>query len=137
MKKPNLRSFLLLTAGALALAVGPWPALAGTPELPDAGLRREIKSTSYEHRDEFITAVIDATTRLDSRIADLQARAAGKPSSEARIRAMEDLKTARSDLAEKIGAFSNASAETWNSVRDQALSALNRVQSTCESVQAL
>lgn len=138
MKKLTSRSLFLLTAGALALALTPVFATAAGGPLADAGrIKSDLRSAPYEQREEFITAVNDAVARLDARIAELKSRQSGLAHSEARARAQEDLKSARTDLDGKIGAFANASAETWNSVRDQALSALSRTQAACETLQAL
>lgn len=138
MKKLTSRPLLLLTASALALAFTPVLATAATSPLADAAsIKRDLRSAPYEQREEFITAVNDAVTRLDARIAELGARQAGQAANEARVRAQEDLKSARADLDGKLGAFATASAETWSSVRDQALSALSRVQAACETLQAL
>lgn len=133
MKNLTSRSLFLL-ASLLALAFAPSLATAGT----EAGsIKNDLRSAPYEQREEFITAVNDAVTRLDARIAEANARHSGQPGSEARARAQEDLKSARADLDAKISAFATASAETWNSVRDQALSALSRVQAACETLQGL
>jgi phage shock protein A len=138
MKKFTFRSLFLLAAGTLALVFTPALATAGTSLLADTGSgQRDLRSAPYEQREEFIRAVNDAVARLDARIAELNARQAGLPPSEGRARAQEDLKLARTDLESRIGALATASAETWDSVRDQALSALSRAQAAYETLQGL
>lgn len=138
MKKLTPRSLFLLTAGTLALVFTPALATADKHPLAEAGsIQRDLRSAPYEQREEFITAVKDAVTRLDARIAEANARQAGQAPSEARARAQEDLKSARIDLDGRIGALATASAETWDSVRDQALSALSRAQAAYETLQSL
>lgn len=138
MKKLNSRSLFLLALGTLALAFTPALTTAGTSPLADTGsIQRDLRSAPYEQREEFITAINDAVTRLDARIAEVNARQAGQPPSEGRARAQEDLKSARTDLDGRISAFATVSVETWNSVRDQALSALSRTQAAYETLQGL
>jgi hypothetical protein len=138
MKKLTSRSLFLLATSTLALAFAPSLVAADNHPLAEAGtIKNDLRSAPYEQREEFITAINDAVTRLDARIAEVNARHSGQPGSEARSRAQEDLKSARADLDGKLGAFATASAETWNAVRDQALSVLSRVQAACETLQGL
>ncbi len=134
MKKHSLRSLLLLLTGALTLATGPQLATAATQE---TGIQSDLRTAPFERREEFILVFKESAARLERRIAELDAAQVGKLSSETRTRAQEELKAARTNLDDKIGAFTNASAETWNTVRDNALAALTRVQDAYEALQAL
>lgn len=125
MKTNSIRISLLALAAAALFLTG--PQLAASQDMPLAPISSELKSAPFEKRDDFTTSIKEAAAQIDQRISDLQAAQAGRTPGEALTRAREDLKAARADLDDRISALTHATAETWNTVRDQTLGSLLRV----------
>jgi hypothetical protein len=128
----NISSRLIpLSLTIIALVGGSAVRVQAAPdtEFPTTSNKTDLGNIPYEKRDEFTSAVNSQVVRLDARITELGTRRTSEPVSEPRRQAMEAMKSARAELDEKVGAISQASAETWNSVRSQVLEALNRAES--------
>jgi len=132
--KTNLLRISLFALALPACFLASAPSLAANVEIPSVSAQSDLKSTPFEKRDEFTAAIKEAASQIDQRISSLEPEQTGQPESVTRAR--EELKSARADLDDRISALSNASAETWITVRDQALFSLNRVYAAYEKARA-
>lgn len=92
-----------------------------------------LKSYTFAQRTEFAVAVRNVSTKLDAQIAAFgTAPTDGATETPDRAKAREELQAARTELEERLGRIDRAIPENWESVRDDVLSALEKVQSAYE-----
>jgi hypothetical protein len=92
----------------------------GSVKIPAELLLVEIKQTAYAERAALRSKLAAAETRMDDQMPEWEARKNSLPEKE-RIAAEDDfkqLKRSRENLRQKIDGVEMASAETWNSAKE-------------------
>ncbi len=143
MKFQNQRSFRLLSLATVAFALMGCPETTARDAAQNPGGSfpaasqdwdlNKLKAYPFDQRAEFSAAVIEVTANLDTRIAALgPVQSAGAPANENRIRAREEVQSARAILAERITKVDQAIPANWTSVRNEVLAALSQLQAAYE-----
>jgi hypothetical protein len=95
-----------------------------------------ITDYTYQRRADFSAVLERLANGTDRQIDQLNARRATLPETSVKDWdvAMKELTDARSDLQFKVSQLGNATAETWNQLRDSAAGAWRRVQEATDKV---
>lgn len=126
-------AFLALLGAPNAGARGDVPVPGAAPTDRPEGATDKLESYTYDRRDEFAAAVQEAAQKLDAQIEALPpAPAAGTPVRETRAKALEEVKSARRILDDRIGRVEFAIPDNWITVRTEVLTALGQVRSACD-----
>ena len=143
MKFQSQHSFRLLSLTTVAFALMGCPETTAREGAQNPGNAfpaaaqgfdlNKLKSYPFDQRAEFSAAAIEATASLDTQIAALApVQSAGAPAAENRIRAREEVQSARAILAERITKIDQAIPANWTSVRNEVLAALSQLQAAYE-----
>ena len=87
-----------------------------------------VKSFTYDRRDEFNTNAKAMSAQLDAQLSELRADYSEAKASASRKAAMAELKDSEADYKQKVDALGNATASTWDSAKQNVIAAWDRVQ---------
>src|SRR5882672_2574905 len=87
-----------------------------------------VKSFSFEKRADFTANAKALTSRMDAQLSEMRANYSDAKASASRKAAMAELKSSEADYKEKVGALGNATAATWDSAKQNVISAWDRLQ---------
>ena len=87
-----------------------------------------VKSYSFDRRVEFNSTAEAMSAQLEAQLSELRADYSEAKASASRKAAMAELKSSEADYKEKLHALSNATAATWDSAKQNVISAWDRVQ---------
>jgi hypothetical protein len=96
----------------------------------------EVKSFSFDRRDEFTTNAKALTAKMDAQMSQLKADYSEAKASASRKAAMSELKSAEADYKEKLSALGNATASTWDSAKQNVIAAWDRMQAAYQEARA-
>ncbi len=88
----------------------------------------DVKAHTYEKRSDFQDGFKALTSKMDSEISQLRANYSEAKANASRKAAMEELKNSEADYKEKLAAVGNATADTWDSAKRNAISAWDKMQ---------
>jgi hypothetical protein len=88
----------------------------------------DLKDFTFEKRSDFATRTKAMTAKLDAEVSEMQANYAADKASASRRAAMEELKSSRADLGDKLDAIGNATADTWASAKASVIAAWDRTE---------
>ncbi len=87
-----------------------------------------VKSFSFEEKDKFTANAKVLSSKMDAQLAEVRANYADAKASASRKAAMEELKNSEADYKEKVAALGNATADTWDSAKQNTIAAWDRLQ---------
>jgi hypothetical protein len=87
-----------------------------------------VKDYTFDKRDEFNARTNAITAEMDVQISEMRANFADAIASASRKAAMEELKNAEADYKDKLRALASATADTWESAKNNLILAWNRLQ---------
>ena len=96
----------------------------------------DVKSFTYEKRDSFSANVKALSSTMESKLIELRATYSEAKASASRKATMEALKNSESDFNEKIAALGTATADTWDSAKQNVISAWDKLQSAYDKARA-
>ena len=88
----------------------------------------DLRDYSFAQREEFDEQAEAMLARLDAEISEAQAEVASAEAEDSRSEAWEMLKDSRTTLGEKVEAIGDATASTWESVKQQVFAAWDQAQ---------
>lgn len=88
----------------------------------------DLRDYSFAQREEFDEKADAMLARLDAEISDAKAEVASAEAETARSDAWEKVQDSRVALGEKVEALGDATASTWESVKQQVFAAWDRTQ---------
>jgi hypothetical protein len=91
---------------------------------------QDVKSYSYDKRDQFTANAKALSSRMDAQLSELRADYSDAKASASRKAAMAELKNSEADYKEKVAALGNASADTWDSAKQNVIAAWDRLQAS-------
>ncbi len=89
-----------------------------------------VRDATFDRRSEFSAGLDDAITRMDARVTEK--KAALKPDTPERARAIRDYDQARAELRDRMIDLANCTADTWGDAKAQASRAWGRVETAYE-----
>jgi hypothetical protein len=87
-----------------------------------------VKAFTFEQRDKFTAHAKELSSNMDAQLSKLRAEAAEEKASESRRAAWAELKNAEADYKQKVAALGTASADTWESAKQNVIAAWDRLQ---------
>lgn len=90
----------------------------------------KIRNYTYEKRADFDLEAKAAAERMDAQITELRTNYSEAKASASRKAAMEELKNSQADYREKMRALGTASADTWDSAKQNVILAWDKLQAS-------
>lgn len=90
----------------------------------------EVKSFTYEKRDDFNAKARSLAAQAEVQVSELRANYSEAQASASRKAAMEELKNAEADYKDKLAALGNASADTWEAAKNNVILAWDKLQAS-------
>lgn len=87
-----------------------------------------VKDYSFDKRDDFSASAKALSAKMDVQLSEVRANFSDAKASASRKAAMEELKNAEADYKEKLRALATASADTWDSAKNNLMLAWDRLQ---------
>lgn len=87
-----------------------------------------VKSFTFDQRDKFTANANALSAKMEAQISDVRANYSEAKASASRKAAMEELKSSEADYKEKVAALGNATADTWDSAKQNTIAAWDRLQ---------
>ncbi len=142
MKTILRSSLLLLCSTALCLsafALDQAELSESTPVITPAPSETmdRMKDATFEQRDEFALMVKNVGAQSDTAVAELNTGYAEMLASPARRAAMDALKKAAANFKEKAAALDNVSADTWETVKSNIVTASGNLESALAKARTL
>ena len=88
----------------------------------------DVKSFTFEKRDSFSANAKAMSSKMESKLSELRANYSDAKASASRKAAMEELKNSESDYQEKLAALGTATADTWDSAKQNVIAAWDKLQ---------
>jgi hypothetical protein len=89
---------------------------------------KDVKSYTFEKRDDFSANAKALTSKMDSQVQELRVNYSEAKASASRKAAMDELKSSQADYQDKVDALGRATADTWDSAKQNAVSSWDRLQ---------
>jgi hypothetical protein len=96
----------------------------------------EVKSFTYEKRDDFNAKARSLSAQWDVQVSELRANYSEAQASASRRAAMDELKNAEADYKEKLAALGNATADTWDAAKNNVVLAWDKLQASYRKARA-
>lgn len=139
-------TMIALAATVLLAGCGPSePPQPATETNSTTGLKKEVKEAAVAtkeylagSKDEFIATMNEKLAACDARIAELAAKSEGYKD-DAKVQAdqaLAALKEQRGKLNEKLEAFKQAGADTWQDMKAGLATAMNELEKAYENAKA-
>ena len=89
-----------------------------------------VKSYTFEKRSDFSASAKAMSAKLDSQLSELHANYSDATASASRKAAMAELKNSEADYKEKLAALGTATADTWESAKQNVIASWDKVQAS-------
>ena len=89
-----------------------------------------VKSYTFEKRSDFSASAKAMTSKMDSQISTLRADYSDAKASASRKTAMAELKDADADYKAKLSALGSATADTWDSAKQNVIASWDKLQAS-------
>ncbi len=95
-----------------------------------------VKSFTFEKRDDFRANAKAMTSKMDAQMSELRANYSEAKASDSRKAAMAELKNSEASYKEKVDALGTATADTWDSAKQNVVSAWDQLQASYDKARA-
>lgn len=95
-----------------------------------------VKSFSFEKRDDFRASAKALSSTMDSKIQEVRTNYSEAKASASRKAAMNELKDSESNYKTKMDALGNATADTWDSAKQNVIAAWDRLEAAYNKARA-
>ncbi len=89
-----------------------------------------VKSFTFEKRDDFRANAKALTSKMDAQTSDLRTNYSEAKASDSRKAAMTELKDSEAAYKEKLEALSTATADTWDSAKQNVIAAWEHLEAS-------
>lgn len=89
-----------------------------------------VKSFTFEKRDDFRANAKALTAKMDARMSEMHANYSEAKASASRKAAMAEIKDSEVAYKEKLEALGTATADTWDSAKQNVISSWDRLQAS-------
>ena len=90
----------------------------------------DVKSYSFEKRADFTASAKAMTAKMDAQVSELHANYSEATASASRKAAMAELKDSDADYKAKLAALGNATADTWDSAKQNVIASWDKLQAS-------
>ena len=90
----------------------------------------DVKSYTFEKRSDFSASAKALTSKMDSQISEMRANYSDAKASASRKAAMAELKDSEADYKAKLDALGSATADTWDSAKQNVISSWDKLQAS-------
>lgn len=97
---------------------------------------KDVKSYTFEKHDDFSANAKALTSKMDSQVQQLRVNYSDAKASASRRAAMEELKNSQADYKDKVEALSHATADTWDSAKQNVIGSWDRLQAAYDKARA-
>ncbi|HWA86920.1 MAG TPA: hypothetical protein VG710_11900 [Opitutus sp.] len=94
------------------------------------------KDYTFDKRDEFTASAKAMSSKMEAQLSEVRANYSEAKASASRKAAMEELKDSEADYKEKVAALGRASADTWDSAKQNVIHAWDRVEAAYDKARA-
>jgi hypothetical protein len=95
-----------------------------------------VRDYSYDRRNDFTNEAKAMSSRMDADLQRLRTEYSEAKASASRRAAMDELKNSEADYRQKLDALGNATAATWDSAKQNVISAWDRMQAAYHKARA-
>lgn len=90
----------------------------------------DVKSYTFEKRNDFSASAKAMTAKMDSQLSELHANYSEAKASASRKAAMAELKDSEADYKAKLDALGTATADTWDSAKQNVIASWDKLQAS-------
>lgn len=90
----------------------------------------DVKSYTFEKRNDFSANAKAVTAKMDSQLSELRANYSEAKASASRKAAMAELKDSEADYKAKLDALGSATADTWDSAKQNVIASWDKLQAS-------
>jgi hypothetical protein len=95
-----------------------------------------VKSYTFDKRDDFTASAKAMNAKMEAQIAEVRANYSEANASASRKAAMEELKNSEADYKEKLSALGNATADTWDSAKQNVIASWDKMKASYDKARA-
>ena len=95
-----------------------------------------VKSYTFDKRDDFTASAKAMNAKMEAQIAEVRANYSEANASASRKAAMEELKNSEADYKEKLNALGNATADTWDSAKQNVIASWDKMKASYDKARA-
>jgi hypothetical protein len=96
----------------------------------------DVKSFTFEKRNDFSASAKALSSSMEAKLSELRANYSEAKASASRKAAMEELKNSEADYKEKLSALGTATADTWDSAKQNVIASWDRLQASYDKARA-
>ena len=89
-----------------------------------------VKSYSFDKKNDFTANAKAVSSKMDSQVSELRANYSEASASASRKAAMAELKDSEADYKAKLDALGNATADTWDSAKQNVIASWDKLQAS-------
>ena len=90
----------------------------------------DVKSYTFEKRSDFSASAKAISAKMDSQLSELHASYSDAKASASRKAAMAELKDSEADYKTKLDALGSATADTWDSAKQNVIASWDKLQAS-------
>lgn len=95
-----------------------------------------FKDYTFEKRDDFTANARAMSSKMDAKLSELRANYSEAKASASRKAAMQELKDSEADYQDKVDALGRATADTWDSAKQNVIHAWDRLEAAYDKARA-
>jgi hypothetical protein len=95
-----------------------------------------VKSFTFEKRDDFRANAKALSSKMDVQMSELRTNYSEAKASNSRKAAMAEIKDSETSYKEKVEALGTATADTWDSAKQNVILAWDRLQASYDKARA-
>jgi hypothetical protein len=95
-----------------------------------------VRAHTFEKRDAFTANAKMLTSKMDAQVSELRANYSDAKASASRKAAMAELKDSEADYKQKVEALGQATADTWDSGKQNVIASWDRLQASYQKARA-
>jgi len=96
----------------------------------------DVKTFAFDQRDKFTANANALSSKIDAQVAEARANYSEDKASASRKAAMAELKNSEADYKAKVDALGHATADTWDSAKQNTIAAWDRLQADYDKARA-
>ena len=96
----------------------------------------KVKSYSFDKKDDFTANAKALNSKMEAQVSELHAKYSDANASASRKAAMAELKNSEADYKEKLSALGNATADTWDSAKQNVIASWDKLKASYDKARA-